>query len=48
MDQRLVDQSIAYHGPALVDALEKEDVNVSLPSFLSFSHKIPPNSDRPR
>lgn len=48
MDQKLVDQSIAYHGPALIDALEREDVNVTLPNFLSFSHKVPENADRPR
>ncbi|ELU07552.1 hypothetical protein CAPTEDRAFT_219748 [Capitella teleta] len=48
MDQRLVDQSIAYHGPALLDALEQEDVNVSLPNFLSYSHRVPANADRPR
>ena len=39
MDQALVDLSIEYHGPTLIDQLAAEQVNVRLPNFLSFVNK---------
>ncbi len=48
MEQGLVDQSIDFHGPVLIDQLANEEVNVKLPSFLSLSGQQSKCSDRPR
>ena len=48
MDQGLVDHSIKYHGPALVDSLAAEQVQVALPNFLSISQHSGADADTPR
>ena len=47
MDQKLVDASIDYHGPMLVDFFAEEQVDVKLPNFLTFTHHGN-NHEKPR